>query len=195
LGPSLARRADLEGPEAHVSEAELESALLVPVPEAESCVRPHRFRYDSVALRGVPAHITVVFPFIPPAAITDEAVDGVRQVLTRFAAFRFSLTKLKRFPEGAVYLAPDPAEPFVRLTTALVERFPAYPAYGGAYADVIPHLTVAQLPEVATLDEVNDIQSSLPIQCEAREILLMVENEDHQWDMRSRFALDGTGRT
>lgn len=178
-----------------MSEVELESALLVPVPEAESYVSHHRFRYDSVALRGVPAHITVVFPFIPPPAMTDEAVDAVRHVLTRFSAFRFRLTKLERFPEGAVYLAPEPAEPFVRLTTELVDRFPAYPAYGGAYADVIPHLTVAQLPEVPTLDEFSDIRRSLPIQCEAREILLMVENEDHQWDMRSRFALDGAGRT
>jgi 2'-5' RNA ligase len=174
-----------------VSDARLESALLVPVPEAEPCVRRHRFRYDSVALRGVPAHITVVFPFMPPAAITDETLGRVRQVLTRFSAFRFSLTRLQRFPEGALYLAPDPAEPFVRLTTALVERFPEYPAYGGAYADVIPHLTIAQLPEVATPDEVSDIRRSLPIPCEAREILLMVENEDHQWHMRFRFALDG----
>jgi hypothetical protein len=59
---------------------------------------------------------------------------------------------------------------------------------------VIPHLTVAQLPEAATVDEVSEIRSNLPIQCEAREVLFMVENEDRQWEMRSRFALDGNNR-
>jgi 2'-5' RNA ligase len=177
-----------------VSDARLESALLVPVPEAEACVRRHRFRYDSIALRGVPAHITVLFPFMPPDAITDEALHRVREVLARYSAFRFSLRRLERFPEGALYLGPDPAEPFIRLTAALVEGFPTYRPYGGAYADVIPHLTVAQLPEAATVDEVSEIRSNLPIQCEAREVLFMVENEDRQWEMRSRFALDGNNR-
>jgi len=194
VGASLARRADLEGPEANVSVVLFESALLVPVPEAEPAVRRHRFRYDAVALRGVPAHITVLFPFMPAAEITDEALDGVRQVLTRFPAFRFSLTRLERFPEGALYLAPDPAEPFVHLTAALVERFPAYRPYGGAYADVIPHLTVAQVSEAAIVDEVSDIRSSLPIQSAAREVVLMAEGDDRRWHMRSRFALDGRGR-
>jgi 2'-5' RNA ligase len=194
VGTSLACGADLEGPETHVSEAGFESALIVSVPEAEPCVRHHRFRYDAVALRGVPAHITILFPFMPPEEITDEALDGVRQVLTRFSAFRFSLTRLERFPEGALYLAPDPAEPFVRLTAALVERFPTYRPYGGAYADVIPHLTVAQLPGAATVDEVSDIRSNLPIQSEAREILLMAEGGDRRWHMRSQFALDGRNR-
>jgi 2'-5' RNA ligase len=177
-----------------VSDVPFESALLLPVPEAEPSVRRHRFRYDAVALRGVPAHITVLFPFMPPDKITDEVLGAVREVLTRYPAFRFSLTRLERFPEGALYLAPDPAEPFVRLTTALVKRFPRYRPYGGAYADVIPHLTVAQLPEAATVDEVSAIRSSLPIRSEAREILLMVEGDDRQWQMRSRFALDGRGR-
>ena len=54
---------------AHVSDpAPLESALLVPVPEAEPFVQRHRFRHDSVALRGVPAHITVLFPFVAPGS-------------------------------------------------------------------------------------------------------------------------------
>lgn len=145
-----------------MNDAGLESALVVPVPEAEPSVRRHRFRYDSVAVRGVPAHITLLFPFMPPEAITDETLGAVRDVLTRFSTFPFSLTALERFPEGAIYLAPHPADPFVRLTEALVDRFPAYPAYRGAYAEVIPHLTVAQLPEASTLDEVSDIRRSLP---------------------------------
>jgi hypothetical protein len=194
VGAPLARRADLEGPEARVSnEAPLQSALLVPVPEAEPCVRHHRFRYDSVALRGVPAHITLLFPFMPPSAVTQSTTDAVRDVLDPFSVFSFRLDRLERFPAGACYLAPDPIAPFVHLIRAFSERFPAYPPYGGAHADVIPHLTVAQTPDVPA-DELAEIERHLPIACLAREAWLMVEDEDHRWRPRSQFALGDGAR-
>jgi 2'-5' RNA ligase len=195
LGTPLAGRADLEGAEAGVSDgAPPESALLVPVPEAEPCVRQHRFRHDSVALRGVPAHVTILFPFMPPSALTEETTRAVRDVLAPFSAFAFDLARLERFPDGAMYLAPDPPEPFVRLTEAFADRFPAYPPYGGAHPDVIPHLTVAQTPDVP-VEDVADIERHLPIRCRAREAWLMTEDPDHQWQTKATFSLDGGGRT
>jgi len=47
-----------------------QSAVLVPVLEAERVVSPHRSRLDGAAALGVPAHVTVLFPFVPPPAIT-----------------------------------------------------------------------------------------------------------------------------
>ena len=41
------------------------------------------------------------------------------------------------------YLAPEPPEPFARLTEAIAERWPDYPPYEGIHETVIPHLTVA----------------------------------------------------
>ena len=171
-----------------MSEDRLESALLVPVPEAEPSVRRHRLRHDSIALRGVPAHITVLYPFVPPDGITDETAESVREVLAPFRAFSFRLSRLERFPEGALYLAPDPAEPFVRLTGAFGARFPDYRPYGGIHAEVIPHLTVAHDPD-APLAELADIRDHLPITCRAREIWLMCEDADHRWRSRSSFPL------
>ena len=49
-----------------------ESALLVSVPAAEPAVSAHRSRLDPGAPLGVPAHITVLYPFLPPAAIGDD---------------------------------------------------------------------------------------------------------------------------
>ena len=43
-----------------------ESALLVAVPAAEPAVAAHRSRLDTSAAVGVPAHITVLYPFLPP---------------------------------------------------------------------------------------------------------------------------------
>jgi 2'-5' RNA ligase len=170
-----------------------ESAVLVPVPEAEPCVERHRFRHDSVALRGVPAHITVLYPFMPSTALTAAVTRAVREVLAPFPAFSFSLARLERFPEGALYLAPDPAEPFVRLTEAFADRFPAYPPYGGAHPDAIPHLTVAQTPDVPVA-EVADIERHLPIRCRAHEAWLMAEDDDRQWQRHTAVSLDGGGR-
>jgi len=170
-----------------------ESALLVPVPEAEPCVQKHRFRHDSVALRGVPAHITVLYPFMTPDEISDSATAALRQVLDHFPEFPFRLTRLEHFPEGATYLAPEPATSFVDLTMAIAEHFPAYPPYGGVYADVIPHLTVAQTAD-APADELAEIERHLPIRCVAREAWLMVEDDEQRWHRRARFPFAGSAR-
>jgi len=47
-----------------------QSAVLVPVPEAEPAVSRHRARLDRAAAWGVPAHVTILYPFAPPLAIT-----------------------------------------------------------------------------------------------------------------------------
>lgn len=51
----------------------------------------------------------------------------------RIAAFEFTLPELRRFPE-VLYLAPSPAETFKALISAIVERYPAYLPYGGAFS-------------------------------------------------------------
>jgi hypothetical protein len=54
-----------------VNTEELQSALLLPVPAAESVVGPHRARRDASARDGVPAHVTVLYPFLPTAIGPD----------------------------------------------------------------------------------------------------------------------------
>ena len=49
-----------------------QSAFVVLVPEAEPWVKDLRERYDPIAAVGMPAHITVLFPFIPPDLLTDS---------------------------------------------------------------------------------------------------------------------------
>ena len=114
------------------------------MPEAEPLVKALRERFDSSAAAGVPAHITILYPFMPPGEITPEVVAELRDFFAQFAAFEFTLPELRRFPE-VLYLAPSPAEPFKALTHAVVERYPDYPPYGGGYSEVIPHLTIADV--------------------------------------------------
>jgi hypothetical protein len=46
-----------------------QSALIVEVPEAESAVAGLRAHLDASAPLGIPAHFTVLYPFMPPSRV------------------------------------------------------------------------------------------------------------------------------
>jgi hypothetical protein len=54
-------------------EAVLSAAVLL-VPEAEPVVGVTRARYDRSGRWGVPAHVTVLFPFVPPTEQTPRCM-------------------------------------------------------------------------------------------------------------------------
>ena len=119
------------------------SAAVVLVPEAEPVVGVTRARYDRSGRWGVPAHVTVLFPFVPPTEQTPEvyaALDAALAVIPPFPA-RFERTAW--FGEDVVYLAPEPDADFRRLLAAVQAAFPAHPAYGGSLRPVsYTHLDV-----------------------------------------------------
>jgi 2'-5' RNA ligase superfamily len=123
-----------------------ETAVLVPVPEAERVVSPHRSRLDGAAALGVPAHVTVLFPFVPPPSITPGVVDALATAVATVSAFGCEFGATSWFGEDVLYLAPRPDEPFRALTRAVCAAFPGYLPYGGAFADTIPHLTIGERP-------------------------------------------------
>jgi 2'-5' RNA ligase len=149
------------------------TALIVPVPEAEP-----RQRHDPTAALGVPAHVTVLFPFAPPEVV-DEA--GVAELAASHAPFAFVLAGVRRFGDEVTYLAPEPAGPFSALTGAAAARWPAYPPYERAHAVVIPHLTLAL--------GVVEVELELPIPCFARQLDLLEEAADGRWSTRARYPL------
>ena len=103
-----------------------QSAVLVPVPEAERVVSPHRARLDGAAALGVPAHVTVLFPFVPPTAITPDVVDTLAAAVASVSAFGCEFAVTSWFGDNVLYLAPWPDEPFRALTRAVCAAFPGY---------------------------------------------------------------------
>lgn len=166
-----------------------ESSLLIPVPEAEPLVQPWRQSYDPVAARGVPAHLTLIYPFLPPTRL-DRAVEAdLQSLFVNVAPIRWALARAAQFP-GVLYLAPEPAEPFVALIQALSQRYPEAPPYGGAFATIIPHVTVAQHDDPRLLDQIAaTLAEQLPIRVRSREVWLQEQGADLYWRTRSRFAL------
>lgn len=169
-----------------------ESALVVLVPEAETLVKRFRDRYDPAAADRMPAHITVLYPFILPRDLRTEALDALRGVFSRHERFHIQLAEVKRWP-SVLYLAPKPEEPLRALTQAVVERFPSYPPYGGEFDDVIPHLTVADVKSAPQLGGISDrfLQAStgqLPIDVTVRQVSLMVQHNG-VWALQVLFEL------
>lgn len=161
------------------------SALIVPVPSAEPAVAKWRARHDPTAALGMPAHVTLLYPFLAPQAITSSVERDLESVLSSFSAFAFKLTGINRFP-GVVYLELEPAEPFRALTSALHERWPDRPPYGGAFKTVVPHVTVIHGPEPPDVERA--LNEAAPIDAEASEVWLMAER-GHRWLVLRRFPL------
>ncbi len=169
-----------------------ESALMIAVPEAEPLVKALRDKFDPSAATGVPAHITILYPFIPPHEITAAVLTGLRELFARFPVFEFTLRELRRFPK-VLYLAPVPAESFKGLTSAVVGRYPGYPPYGDTFPEVIPHLTIADVDTPDRLDAIEGdfLQrhgAELPVTALAYEILL-IEDSSGRWIVRQAFEL------
>jgi 2'-5' RNA ligase len=167
-----------------------ETALVVEVPEAEPLVSDWRAKYDWSAQRGVPAHITLLYPFIPTELLDERLRDDLRQIFGSRPAFSFRLLRVARFPEVA-WLAPEPVEPFRTLSELIIERYPDYPPYEGIHEEVIHHLTVAE-GGVELQDDVEAaLTPHLPIDAAAHEVALLVEDETGRWHRGERFPLRG----
>jgi 2'-5' RNA ligase superfamily protein len=138
----------------------------------------------------MPAHVTILYPFLSPNGIAPSVDHDLGLTVGAFPPFVFRLVRVERFP-GVLFLEPDPAGPFVELTSAVHARWPDHPPYGGAFDRVIPHLTVVQGPEPPGL--VHELEKALPIESEASEICLMVQRRG-KWSLVKRFPL-GVDRT
>jgi len=160
------------------------TAFVVVVPEAEPRVAALRSRFDPSAALGVPAHITVLHPFMPPARVTSEVLARAAAALRGLGAFDFVLARVARFP-GVLYLAPEPAAPFVALTEALVHAFPDCPPFGGAHDRIVPHLTVGQGSDEDMDLLGNEMHSALqrhgPVEACCRQVTLLQNAGGQQW--------------
>jgi hypothetical protein len=162
--------------------------LLIPVPEAEAAVASATGRAG--AQHGLPVHVTVMYPFAPTRAIDANVRASLGDLLRGISGFPFVLSGVGRFP-GVLYLMPEPAEPFVALTKTVEARWPRYQPYGGAFSEVIPHVTVQEGSEPPAA--VPALQRALPIAATAREVWLMAPVGEDEWSRVDRFGLAGNG--
>ncbi len=172
------------------SSGRVQSAVLVPVPEADAVVGRWRHEHDPVAAAGVPAHITLIVPWLPPDEITAADLAELDRELSDVKAFDFELTRVDWFGRRVLWVAPEPAAPFLELTSRLAERF-ATPPWEDEFDEIIPHLTVAHASDgVELVPMAADVATRLPVRCRAEEVWVMCGGGE-RWQLRHRVRLIG----
>ena len=151
-----------------------ETALLLPVPAAEPAVSHHRARLDEAPRDGAPAHVTVLYPFLPPAEISEPLLASLGRLFAGFAAFEFTLDRVGWFSDETVWLGPRNPAPFSALTIVAFTAYPRCPPYGGQHAVVVPHLTIGHVGGPQALRAAAEsVRPCLPIEATAMEVILM----------------------
>ena len=169
------------------------TGLVIVIPEAETRFGALRRKYDAQASQGVPAHVTVLFPFMAPDLVDDAVRRRLVRLFKRHSPFQCRFDRVGRFPATA-YLVPMPAGPFVDLTNAVAAEFPDYPPYRGAHAGVIPHLTIADGDAAAADTGEQELRADLerdgPVSAHCGSVRLL-ENSSGTWRTMHDFALAG----
>ena len=119
-----------------------QTALIITVPEAEQLVTETRDKYDPASMFGVPAHISLLYPFMPPAKVDDLVLQKLESLFSNLVSFSYRLDSIQAFPE-TLYIAPEPTSEFVRMIQAIARAFPEYPPYGDEHESIVPHMTIA----------------------------------------------------
>ncbi|MDA8292338.1 MAG: 2'-5' RNA ligase family protein [Actinomycetota bacterium] len=169
----------------------VESALVVRVASVGAVVGLVRRVLDPTAGAGMPPHVTVLYPFLDPGGLDHERIAALSEAIASVPSFSFRLAGTGWFDDRVVYLRPEPAEPFRRLTAAIAGRFPECPPYGGAFGSVVPHVTVAMRGPRSVLSCAARIAAALPpIEAVAEEVLLMsYEPGGRPWRADRSFPL------
>ena len=165
------------------------TALVALIDAAESVVGRWRADLDPSARRGMPAHVTILYPWIPLGELTADDESDLAALIKAVPSFDVSLNDIQRFPQ-TLWLAPYPADPFVRLTMDVEKRWPAYEPYSGRFQNVEPHLSIGDAVDPDALGHVvADVAPQLPIDARITEISLMAHDEDGNWYLRRAYPL------
>lgn len=159
-------------------------AVRLPAPlEAmrQRCIDDARF--------GVPAHVTLLYPFAEPAAVDAGVIREIASVVGRHPPLSLRLVGGRLWPD-TVYVAVEPQPALLAIQGDLAALFPSLPLYGGSHT-FEPHVSVAEgrCVEPAALDD--PAWDALPITAPASYVDLIVRDGD-RWARRRRFALGAT---
>jgi 2'-5' RNA ligase len=152
-------------------------------------VERFRVRHVPNAALGVPAHITLIYPFVPADRLDAAVRSRVARALVSQQPFTFRLSAVRRWP-ATLYMAVDPAAPFEGLVRSLVAEFPDHPPYAGAFP-YVPHVTLAE-GEGSTLGEL--VAPPLPAgRHRVTRVLLIAQDQEGRWRLKWTFALPAAG--
>src|SRR2546429_7509857 len=102
------------------------TALVALFPELEPLLGAWRRRYTGDGLRGMPPHVTLIFPFADSSEV-DDVLEPLERVFAAFTPFEFALRQTARFP-GAPLPPAGTCRDLRGDHGGLGERVPRFPA-------------------------------------------------------------------
>jgi hypothetical protein len=122
-----------------------------------------------IAVRVPGAAVSLVDPFLASDQVDAGVVNELRELFAEWVPFAFVLGEPARFPDGELYLPPQPVTVFRRLTHALRRAFPESVGPATSLDTVVPHVWVPDAADVPT-----------PLEVHAREAQLLVGRGDNE---------------
>lgn len=179
------------GSEAEEASGQTETGLIIPVPEFEDFVCSWRQEVDAVPPVGVPAHISLLYPFLTPERVATHR-DDIGEFFEKIDSFEFTLTRVGWFERRVVFLCPDPADAFLDITGQLMARWTQCLPYGGRHKEIVPHLTLGIEGSDKEMDRLADAANDLlPVHCRAEEVWLMQgTSRPPRWRVEDKYSLN-----
>jgi len=105
-----------------------QTAVVVPAPAADPIIAACRERLGLPGAPAMPAHITIVYPFLELSQLTAGVLGELHAFFASRDRLHVRCERTDRFP-NVLYLAPEPADGLREMTHALTERYPEAPPY------------------------------------------------------------------
>lgn len=165
-----------------------QSGLVIPVPAADPLLASVAARYPGTVRVGVPAHVTLLYPFIAADELDEQITNALGELLVKQVPMTVEFAECYR-RGGFVALRPDPVAGLSELSNATRRQWPDVKPYGGLYGDDVElHLTVAMSSSEKTAATIErEVTADLPIAAELREVWLVAF--EGRWKLRQRFEL------
>ena len=150
-----------------------------------------RLRRESVgdAAAGVPAHLTMLYPFVEPDRLGGAVRERIAAAAANHRPFDYRLAARAVWPD-TVYIRVDPEARFVRLQADLARAFPGFPIYGtDATFQFVPHVTIAEGDGIARATEAHPAWADLPRTGRASSLEVIARDGDGRWRLIWRVPL------
>ena len=140
--------------------------------------------------RGLPAHLTLLSPFVRAGELDAALRRRLATVVARHLAFDYHLIGPKASPD-TIYAGVDSERPFLELHRDLATEFPDYPIYEGKGGELVPHVTVASGRRAIKDRRLIEDRAwhALPTRRRAHSIELIAPGPDRRWATVWRFRL------
>jgi hypothetical protein len=170
-----------------------ETSIDLQFPVLESLFAPWRHATVDVATKGVPPHVSLLYPWrVPPLAGRD--LEALQCVVDDSPAFSICFARVGQFASNVLFLEPLPDAALRTLARRIWATFPDTPPYAGAVADPVLHLTLAKAKNGEHFERLQSeigaaVAPLLPIVLPVEEIVVMEEGVTGFWQNRAVLRL------